>query len=60
MLKETLVLSIICDKCGGKDETLFREPIEILKFPALIHKMEEYQMNIFLLRNDWKKHKSRT
>ena len=29
-----------------------------IKFLGLIHNMEEYQMNIFLLKNKWGKQKS--
>ena len=38
ILKITLVLSIICSKCGSKDETIFKkvESIEILKILDLI------------------------
>ena len=37
----TLVLSIICDKCGSKDEKIFQEEesIEILKIIVLINNM---------------------
>ena len=38
IFNKTLVLSIICDKCGSKDEELFKEEksIEILKILILI------------------------
>ena len=38
---KTLVLSIICDKCGSKDEKIFQEEesIEILKIIVLINNM---------------------
>ena len=43
---KTLVLSIICDKCGSKDETILigEESIELLKILCLINKMKEYQI----------------
>ena len=36
---KTLVLSIICDKCDGKDEKIFKEEesIELLKNHGLIN-----------------------
>ena len=38
MFGKTLFLSIICDKCGSKDEKMFKEEesIEILEILALI------------------------
>ena len=43
----TLVLSIICDKYGSKDERLFKEKkaMGILKIIGLINDIEEYQLN---------------
>ena len=44
MFQKTLVLPIICDKCGCNDETIFKEEqqIEILKIIGLINIMKEY------------------
>ena len=38
IFEKTLVLSIICDKCGNEDETVFKEEelIEVLKILGLI------------------------
>ena len=42
MFDKTLVLSIVCDKCGSKDEKIFKEEsIEILKVLGLIKNMED-------------------
>ena len=40
---KTLVFSIICDKCGSKDEKIFKEEelVEILKSHGLINSMNE-------------------
>ena len=45
---KTLVLSIICEKRGNKDEKIFKEEewIEILKILCLIRDIERYQVNI--------------
>ena len=42
---KTLVLSIICSKCGSKDEKIFieEESIKILKIFGLINNVELYQ-----------------
>ena len=42
---KTLVLSIICSKCGSKDEKIFKEEesIKILKIFGLINNIELYQ-----------------
>ena len=39
------VLSIICSKCGSKDEKIFKEEqsIKILKILGLINSIEQYQ-----------------
>ena len=44
---KTLSVSIICDKCGSKDEKIFKEEesIKTLKILGLINNIEEYQMN---------------
>ena len=41
---KTLVLSVICDKCGTKNEKIFKEEeeTEILKILDLIKNMEKY------------------
>ena len=38
IFEKTLVLSIICDKCGSEDEIVFKEEelIEVLKILGLI------------------------
>ena len=43
--RKTLVLSIICSKCGSKDEKIFieEESIKILKIFGLINNVELYQ-----------------
>ena len=45
---KTLVLYIICDKCGSKDEEIFKEEksIEMLKVLSLINNMKKHQMKI--------------
>ena len=42
------VLSIICNKCGSKNEKIFEkeELIEILKFLGLINNVEQREKNI--------------
>ena len=39
------VLSIVCSKCGSKDEKIFKEEqsIKILKILGLINSIEQYQ-----------------
>ena len=48
IFNKALVLSIICDKCGSKDEAIYKEKesIEILKILGLINSMVKHQMNI--------------
>ena len=48
IIGKTLVLSIICDKCGSKDENIFneKESTEILKIIGFINSIEENQMKI--------------
>ena len=46
-----LVFSIVCDKCGNKNETIFI----LLKVLGLINNMEQYQMNVNLLKKWVKK-----
>ena len=43
---KTLVVHIICDKCGSKDEEIFKEEksIEMLKVLSLINNIKEQQM----------------
>ena len=55
LLEKTLVLSIIYFKCKNEDEKLFEEEelAEILKILGLIENIQ------LLLKNDWRKHKSR-
>ena len=42
---EKLVVSIICSRCGRKDEKMFKEEesIKILEGLGLINNMEQYQ-----------------
>ena len=44
IFEKTSVLSIICSKCGSKDEKMFKEEesIKILKILGLINKIEQY------------------
>ena len=44
IFEKTSVLSIICSKCGSKDEKIFKEEesIKILKIFGLINKIEQY------------------
>ena len=48
IIGKTLVLSIICDKCGSNDENIFneKESTEILKIIGFINSIEENQMKI--------------
>ena len=45
---KTLVISIICDKCGSNDEKIFKEEesIEILKIHGLIKNFRVYQVDV--------------
>ena len=45
IFEKKLVLSIVCSKCGSKDENIFKkeEWIEILKILDLIINIGEYQ-----------------
>ena len=45
ILQKTLVLSVICIKCGSKDEKIFteEESIEMLEVLGLINNIEQYQ-----------------
>ena len=42
---KTLILSSICNRCGSKDEQMFKqeESIDISKILGLINDIEEYQ-----------------
>ena len=46
ILTKTLFLSIICSKCGSKDENILKkeESVKILKIISLINNIEEYQI----------------
>ena len=45
---KTLVYPIISNKCGSKDEKIFKEGklIQMLKILGFIKNIEEYEMNI--------------
>ena len=50
-----LVFSIVCSRCGSKDEEIFKEEsVEILKILDLIININEYQ-NTY----DWRKYRPR-
>ena len=51
VFNKTLVLSIIYDRCGSKDEKVFQkeESIEISKILGLFKNIEECYINISLL-----------
>ena len=54
---KTLLLSSICNKCGGEHEKIFKEEsIEILKTLVLTTNIEEYQKTY---NHVSRKHKSR-
>ena len=50
IFEKTLVISIICDKCGSKHKRIFKEAerIEILKILGLINNIDKYQNNMSL------------
>ena len=54
IFKKALLLSIICSKCGSKDENIFKdvESIEILKVLDLIVNIEAYQN-----KDNWRKNR---
>ena len=54
---KTLVLSITCDSCSGKEEKMIKEEelVEILKVLGSVRNIEEYQINT---KFGWRKHNS--